>query len=198
MHSLHSQTRKLLFAGLLAIGIAALAGCSQSPTAPVSTRPQAGTSSVNPDNRWTEPPPLEAPPVSTVPVVQAAGAVGSRTIDPLLGGTVVAGQFRVVVPPGALRQRAVVTVRQPRLDERVVQLEISPPSANGFLVPVLLIADCSDMDLKLLRLQTIFWWNPDLKRWDAVLDVQINLLGHTLTAPLWHFSTYKVGGKAGW
>jgi hypothetical protein len=117
---------------------------------------------------------------------------------PLLGGTVSAGQFRVVVPPGALRERALVTVRQPRLDERLVQLEISPPSANGFVVPVLLVANCSDMDTKLLSLQTIWWWNPAAQRWDAVLNVQLNLLGRTLTAPLWHFSTYKVGGKAGW
>jgi hypothetical protein len=79
-----------------------------------------------------------------------------------------------------------------------VQLEVSPASANGFLVPVLLVANCSDLDTKLLSLQTIWWWNPGAQRWEAVLGVQINLLGRTLTAPLWHFSTYKVGGKAGW
>jgi hypothetical protein len=109
-----------------------------------------------------------------------------------------AGQFKVVVPPGALREPATVTVRQPRLDQRVVVLSVSPASANGFLVPVLLVADCSDMNLNLLNLQTIYWWNPTLQRWDAVVNVQISLLGHSISAPLWHFSTYKVGGKAGW
>ena len=138
-------------------------------------------------------------PATTVdPVVQPPAAESSRWLSPLLGGTVAAGQFKVVVPPGALRQRALVTVRQPRLDERLVQLEVSPASANGFLVPVLLVANCPDMDTKLLSLETIWWWNPDAQRWEAVLGVQINLLGRTLTAPLWHFSTYKVGGKAGW
>jgi hypothetical protein len=190
-------SRTLILAGLLAFALATLAGCSQSPTAPVTSQPPAGVSSVSPDQGWNEPPP--APPTTTVdPAVQPPAAESSRWLSPLLGGTVTAGQFKVVVPPGALRQRALVTVRQPRLDERLVQLEVSPASANGFLVPVLLVANCSDLDTKLLSLQTIWWWNPGAQRWEAVLGVQINLLGRTLTAPLWHFSTYKVGGKAGW
>ena len=190
-------SRTLLFAVLFALVIATLAGCSQSPTAPVTSRQASGVASLSPDQGSTDPP-SDVPTTTVNPAVQPPGAVSSRWLSPLLGGTVVAGQFRVVVPPGALRERALITICQPRLDQRVVQLDVSPPSANGFIVPVLLIADCSNMDLKLLSLQTMWWWNPVAQRWEAVLNVQVNLLGRTVTAPLWHFSTYKVGGKAGW
>jgi hypothetical protein len=189
-------SRTLLCTSLLAFVAATLVGCSQSPTAPLTSAPPAGVSSVSPDQGSAGPPP--APTTANDPTSQPPGAESSRWLNPLLGGTVSAGQFRVVVPPGALRERALVTVHQPRLDQRVVQLEVSPASANGFIVPVLLVADCHDMDPKLLSLQTIWWWNPVAQRWDAVLNVQLNLLGRTLTAPLWHFSTYAVGGKAGW
>jgi hypothetical protein len=196
MHPSARASRTLLCASLLAFVAATFVGCSQSPTAPMTSVPPAGVSSVSPDEGSTGLPPG---PVTTVdPVFQPAGAESSKWLSPLLGGTVSAGQFRVVVPPGALRERALITVRQPRLDQRVVQLEVSPASANGFIVPVLLVADCHDIDPTLLSLQTIWWWNPVAQRWDAVLNVQLNLLGRTLTAPLWHFSTYKVGGKAGW
>jgi hypothetical protein len=191
-------SRTLICAGLLAFAIATLAGCSQLPTAPVTSQQPAGVSSLSPDQGSTELPSVVPTTTTVDPGVQPPAAESSRWLSPLLGGTVTAGQFKVVVPPGALRQRALVTVRQPRLDQRLVQLEVSPASANGFLVPVLLIANCSDMDTKLLSLQTIWWWNPVAQHWEAVLGVQINLLGRTLTAPLWHFSTYQVGGKAGW
>ncbi|MEQ1834724.1 MAG: hypothetical protein ABL977_16890, partial [Candidatus Eisenbacteria bacterium] len=122
----------------------------------------------------------------------------SRTLSPLVGGVVSAGRFKVVVPPGALRQRATITVTQRDPNGREVELGISPESANGFLLPVTLTANCADMPATLLRIQTIWWWNPIASRWDAVLNVQVNLLGRSVSAPLWHFSKYKVDGKAGW
>lgn len=174
---------------------ATLMSCSQSPTAPVIDPSQVnGNSSA----RWTEEDPIVTEtlikPVATV----APAATQTRTINGLLGGTVRAGDFRVVFPPGSIRGTAQVTVTQADLANREVELEISPPSANAFLVPVLLIADCSDMKPALLRVQTIHWWNPDTQRWQQVPGVTVNLLGKTVTAPLWHFSKYKVGGKAGW
>lgn len=190
-------SRTLTIAALVALGIGTLAGCSQSPTSPASTRASAGALGATPE-KWADPTPVETAPPSLLPVDLKADAESSRWIEPLLGGTVVAGQFRVVIPPGALRERGFVTVRQPKLSAHVVQLEISPPSANGFVVPVMLVADCSDMSLKLLSVQTIYWWNPQAQRWEAMLNVQINLLGRTVSCPLWHFSSYKVDGKAGW
>src|SRR5262249_1265612 len=154
----------------------------QMPTAPIVDRAPSGAMSTSPTGEAPAPAPTPDPP-------PASGAVSSRTLSPLLGGTVSAGQFKVIVPPGALRKTAPITVCQPRLDVRQVELTISPPSANGFLLPVLLVADCKDMSLEVLKLQTMWWWNPQTQHWEAVLNVQVDLLGRTVTAPLWHFST---------
>ena len=170
-------------------------GCSQLPTDPTMTTSassQAGAMRMSPSNQDE----LDANVGPKPGTVESASA--SRLIYPLQGGTVAAGQFRVIVPPGALRTRAVVSVKQADLTKREVELEVTPASANGFLVPVLLVADCSDMDARLLSIQTIYWWNPAEARWDAVLGAQVNLLGKSVSVPLWHFSKYKVDGKAGW
>ncbi len=179
--------------GLVLLLLAALvAGCSQLPTAPTVGPSASGVTTVAPH--------LDEPdsPATTVEAPAVLSAESSRSLTPLLGGTVRAGQFRVIVPPGALRMPAVVKLRQADLSKREVQLEITPASANGFLVPVLLVADCSDMSARLLSVQTIYWWNPTAARWEAVVGAQVNLLGKSVSVPLWHFSTYKVDGKAGW
>jgi hypothetical protein len=173
-----------------------VAGCSQLPTAPNDAPHASGARLVAPPG--DEPGAPEPAPAATPGPTSVQSAEASRTMLPLVGGTVAAGKFRVLVPPGALSRRATVTVRQPDLRKQEVQLEISPPTANGFLVPVLLVADCSDMTPQLLSLQTIYWWNPGTSAWQAVPGVEVSLLGKSVTAPLWHFSTYKVGSKAGW
>lgn len=185
-----SSIRRVLALSLIA---ALLAGCSQHPTAPADPASTAGAARVAP--QFDEPEPAPSP-VSPSPVSKSAES--TRRISALLGGTVSAGQFRVIIPPGALRASASITVKQPDLTRREVELEVTPASANGFLVPVLLVADCSGMTPRLLSLQTIYWWNPEAARWEAVLGAQVNLLGKSVSVPLWHFSRYKVDGKAGW
>lgn len=189
----HSILRRGLALVLLA---SLLAGCSNLPTAPEVETNSTGTMRAAPI--VSDP---DATPITTTeePVtVAVTGAEASRLINPLIGGTVRAGQFRVIIPPGALRKAATVTVKQADLTRKEVELEVTPATANGFLVPVLLVADCTDMPKSLLSLQTIYWWNPAMSRWDAVAGVQINLLNRSISVPLWHFSKYKVDGKAGW
>ena len=173
-----------------------LAGCSHSPTAPVIAPGREASGAL----LWSEPVPdgQTQPEPEPAPAPASTLVQSSRTLDPLLGGVVSAGRFKVVVPPGALRQRATISVTQRDPMGREVELGIAPESANGFLVPVTLTANCADMPATLLRVQTIWWWNPGAQRWDAVLNVQINLFGRSVSAPLWHFSKYKVDSKAGW
>ena len=187
----HSILRRGLALVLLA---SMLAGCSTLPTAPdVETN---STSTMRLAPIVSDP---DATPITTTEEpVAVTGAEASRLINPLLGGTVRAGQFRVIIPPGALRKTATVTVKQADLTRKEVELEVTPANANGFLVPVLLVADCTDMPKSLLSLQTIYWWNPTAARWQAVTGVQSNLLNRSISVPLWHFSNYKVDGKAGW
>ncbi len=191
-----TDTRHLLRVAATILTAALLASCSRSPLAPEAPVHSGATATAIAPTLWND----GSSDTTSVPapLPSTPSASSSRLIDPLIGGVVSAGQFKVVVPPGALRQRATITVHQPDLGRPEVQLEISPPSANGFLVPVMLIADCKSMPLNILKIQTIWWWNPEAQRWDAVVSAQVNLLGRSVSAPLWHFSTYKVGGKAGW
>lgn len=118
----------------------------------------------------------------------------------ILGGSVSVGDFTVVVPAGALTRTATVTVSQPDLAHPVVNLSISPASANRFLLPVLLVANASRMDRSLLSAAYMSYLNPATGKWETVSDCSVSLLSLTVTAPLWHFSTYRVSadGKAGW
>ena len=188
------QVRLTLMLAALAMSAALISSCSKSPMAPVlEGAPSGGTNSA----KWVDP---ESMPVvePTAELVTRTSASTTRTINGLLGGQVAAGDFRVIFPPGSILGIAQVTVTQADLSAKEVELEISPPSANAFLVPVLLVADCREMKPQLLKLQTIYWWNPNTSRWQAVPGVVINLLGRSVQVPLWHFSKYKVGGKAGW
>jgi len=109
------------------------------------------------------------------------------------------GNFTLVIPPAALLTTATITMSQPDLAHPVVNLSISPASANRFLLPVLLIADVKPMDRSLLSIATIGYYNPTTGKWEVVAST-VSLLNLTVTAPLSHFSTYRVqgGGKAGW
>ena len=171
---------------------ASLAGCSQNPTAP-SVEPSAlGRSSLS--LIIDEPGAPAAPPeASTV-----QGAYSTKLVTPGRGGRVSAGRFTVIIPRGALRRAAFVTVKHVDLTKSEVELEVRPAAANNFRVPVLLVADCASMDASLIPTQTIYGWNPDASRWDAGVGVQVDLVGQSVSMPLWHFSKYKLDGVDSW
>lgn len=164
------------------------AGCSNMPTGP---RPGLD-SALAPD-------PSSAAPAGATPI-PAIPAAGSKTIYGMLGGTVSAGSFTVVLPPLAVSGTATVTVIQPDRRKPVVELRISPASSNKFRTPVILIANASPMDLLKLQSASISWFNPATGQWQPMASSKVNLDSRTVLCPLWHFSTYRVesGGKAGW
>jgi len=167
----------------------ALAGCSNMPTAPVNP---SGASAMSSDGSSAQT--LSLLGGSTSTTTSKSAVIG------LLGGTVSVGDFSVVIPPLALRQTATVTVSQPDLAHPVVNLSIAPASANGFLLPVLLVANVKKLDPSLLSVACISYYNPATGQWEQVAGGSVSLLNLTVSAPLWHFSTYRVtaGGKAGW
>ena len=75
---------------------------------------------------------------------------------------------------------------------------LSPASANQFRLPVLLVANGSKLDLSLLKVSRISWYNPSTAKWEPVPGSSVDLLNLTVQAPLWHFSQYRVEGKGGW
>ena len=180
------QSRHLVF---LLAGMLALAGCSDLPTKPGMDSPASETMvSVT-----------ESSDAGTQTLTTTSPITSKRTIG-LLGGTVRAGDFTIIVPPGALLTTATITVRQPDPARPVVELSITPASANRFLLPVLLVANAKKMQTSLLSVAYISYYNPSTGQWERVAGTSVSILNLTVTAPLWHFSTYRVtsGGKAGW
>jgi len=190
------KPRRSRFPQNLALSLAillAVAGCSDLPTKP-PTALEDGSSAIATGTS-------EAP--AEVLGLNLLGGGGSTTTKTktigILGGVVSVGNFTVVFPPAALLTTATVTVSQPDLAHPVVNLSISPASANRFLLPVLLVADVKPMNPSLLSIATIGYYNPATGKWETVAST-ISVLNLTVTAQLWHFSTYRVqaGGKAGW
>jgi hypothetical protein len=177
----------------LALGLAVLlaaAGCSNMPTQPL-TQPESSASGTGEE------------PAQVLGGLLGGGSGSTTTTKTktigVLGGTVSVGDFTLVVPPLALTRTASITVSQPDLARPVVNLSISPSSANGFLVPVILTANAKRMSPSLLSVACISYYNPSTGKWEDLAST-VNLLGLTVSTPLSHFSTYMVssGGKAGW
>jgi hypothetical protein len=188
------------FPRLLALALAvvfAASGCSTLPTQPSATENQS-TFTAGSHDTSSEVLGLDGLLTSTSTSTTTTSATTTRTIG-LLGGIVAAGNFTVVIPAGALPGTATVTVSQPDLAHPVVNLSISPPSANKFRLPVLLIANAGAMDRSLLSVAYMSYYNPTTGKWERIAS-SVNLVALTVSSPLWHFSTYRVesGGKAGW
>ncbi len=181
--------RKFQTAATLA-ALCAVVGCSTLPTEPQNGASDGSTATGL--SSTTQPLPAGAR--------SAQSATASMEIDGTLGGVVAAGDFTVVIPPLAISGTASVTVTQPDLSKPVVQLNITPESANEFKLPVTLIANASRMDPKRLAVAYMSYFNPGTRKWEPVQGSKVDLVLRTVQAPLMHFSTYRVesGGKAGW
>ncbi len=120
------------------------------------------------------------------------GVVGSTTFALGQAGTVHAGRFTLVIPKGALRQAATITLRQPDPNAMQVEFEITPASANRFARPVTLIADCSNDPLSEVQNETIFW---NTGAWQQAAGVALDKAHLTLSARAHKLSTAKVDAR---
>jgi hypothetical protein len=180
-----------VFSLVLAAGLF-VAGCSSLPSSSNVTAP------VGPDPASVDTTEAPAPaPTFSKTAVSVSRSVYLRAA---LGGIVKAGNFSVIVPPLALPDDAIVTVRQPDVTKPVVELSVTPEDRNAFRLPVILVADVSPMDSPLVAVSYLSWWNPVAAKWEPVSGSQVSVVGLTVQAPLMHFSTYRVesNGKAGW
>jgi hypothetical protein len=179
------------FLALCMVVLLAAAGCSNMPTAPQASIDQGSAMNVTGGSQ------------SEVLGLTLGGTSSTTTKTAtigLLGGVMSVGDFTLVIPPAALTRTATVTMSQPDLAHPVVNLSISPATANRFLVPVLLTAKAKRLDPALLSIACISYYNPATGQWERVAGTSVSVLNTTVSAPLWHFSTYRVstGGKAGW
>ena len=181
-------------AGAALLGMTFMLGCSTAPTAPVVGAIADAPGPISPPVFVTVPVTLSAqdPPESEI-------EPASQRVDGAVGGVVVAGRFRLTVPAGAFSGPATITVFVPDAAELACSLEINPPGANLFRLPVVLETDCVGArvahasDLALAR------WEPALGAWRVVNGSGVDVKLWKVRAGLEHFSRYEVvETKAGW
>jgi hypothetical protein len=127
-------------------------------------------------------------------LVRVLNVVGS------VGGTLTNGRWKVAIPAGAIEGNATVAIGVVDAKSLTCQLEILPAEKNRFRTPVTLTMDCSNVSGD-LSTYAMFWYDPAKKEWVPVPGCKVDPVKKTCSAPLSHFSLYKVGplkGKAGW
>lgn len=193
-----SQARAMTHAKRWTIALLAFAilGCSRSlPTGPV-----AGDSPPQPIACMAGEVVALPGGFQPTPVWQT---VASRTLTPLLGGTVQGSRYKVVVPPLALTQATTISVRQ--YDPNVIDFELLPHGTQ-FLLPVTVEIDYAGTSLDPASpsytggLPVLLWFNDSTGIWELIPGVH-NPLTKKYTVLLSHFSRYCVGktqGTAEW
>jgi len=179
-----------LLLGTFAIGLGA--GCMELSTAPVSP-PQVASEVSGQSAQSAQPAGLIDGLLGGLLrlVFRVLNIVGS------IGGSLSNGRWRVDVPAGAFDGTATVKIGVASSSSADCQLEIWPADKNHFSTPVRLTANCSGISSDQLKDYIIFWFDPASRTWVPVEGSTVDLNRKTVSAPLQHFSTYKVG-KAGW
>ena len=155
----------------VALVAALTVGCSELPTQPIVDSNSSGVQ-------------------ADVPAASAASVSASLKIKGQDGGTLSAGIFTVVIPPGAFSGMATVTVEVPDPMQPMVQLSIEPASKNNFNKPVTLVASLPNVNTPVLMASGVSELTGG--SWQPVAGVQPDPQQMTLRTPLQHFSTYRV------
>ncbi len=163
----------------LILGLVALASCSTLPTTPAPlTQNQLITKIGGEDT----------------PITRIVSLAGSKIIDGSVGGVLIVGKWKVVVPPAAYIGVGTITISVPDTTVDKCNLSIYPSTLNHFLEPVDLRFRCAT--LAETEIRDMRWWNPTKNAW-VTIESWPNDVDLTRCAPLMHFSTYA-SGKAGW
>jgi len=183
-------------------------GCSRLPTAPADPGAPAGNRVVmehcapaTGEDGVIRPilGPIDSLVGEVQPLPSDSGIVVIQAVDGLVGGRIVAGDIQLDVPAGAIRGKVSVTVKT--VGSRI-DLEISPPEANGFDIPVRLTKSFPNASARTLDQLGMFWLDPALNQWVLLPSSTSDPDAHTVGASLEHFSSYQVGNKslskAGW
>ena len=189
--------RKFIAAALLAaLAVGVVAGCGQLPTSPATDQSVSATQVqrvATSDGLLGD---LGSIVTGLVKLVfKVLNLVGS------IGGSLTNGRWRVDIPAGAVDGNATVSLGVASSTAPECQLEISPADKNHFSTPAVLTVSCSGVSDYTLRGYVILWYNPATGTWSKVDGSKVDLTKKTVSAPLQHFSIYKVGedpGKAGW
>lgn len=131
-----------------------------------------------------------------------AQSVSSTTVGPDGSATLKNGRFTLVIPKGALRERATIRMAVGSGTATTITLDITPESANDFRIPLTLMADVKDAPPVASPTLGMLTFDPTVGKWKKVDGSRNDIVVKRVSAPLWHFSIYGVGdvvsGKAGW
>ncbi len=181
--------------------IAGASGCSTLPTAPAVPDPPASATQVAAASvsaagqvRKTEP---ELSGGGTL-ASSGPGLTVSARISGRLGGVVTAGRFTVVFPPRATRGQPTLTITVPDTTVLACWLALSPPSANGFSVPVQLTARCAGiLPARAMPGASISGYDPIAGQWFPVAGSASDSVSMSIQAPVQSFSArYRVNAPA--
>ena len=137
--------------------------------------------------------------VDTLPASPSWYTVASKTVTPLLGGTLAGSRYQVTVLPLALIQTTTISIRE--YSPSVMDFELLPHGTQ-FLLPVTVDVDYSGTSLDPASpdyvggLPVLLWLNTATGRWELVVGVN-NPLTKKYTVLLTHFSRYALGKNQG-
>ena len=194
--------KSLLISGALLTTVF-LAGCfgsTSSVTAPVVARSPlspdtiAAIDSVAPGQISATDYP--APVLLDVQAILEPVRQDSVTIDGAVGGTLYNGFVRITVPPGAYAGSATIGYSMAASGALRAELHIRPDSLNHFSQPVRLTFYCHGTAIGLTP--GVLWRDPAHSTWFGLTSSTYDAVGDSVSVGIRHFSTYAVGGRAGW
>jgi hypothetical protein len=138
-------------------------------------------------------PPLSSDsPTLFVCTADSVAKTGSSTIG-VLGGTVVFGNNTLIVPPGALLQRTLITATEAGDGHVSAQFQ---PEGLHFILPAVLTLGYSQCATPPAPTATIVYLQSLLGDLLEILPTKLDLGLKSISAPIWHFSVYAVADRA--
>jgi hypothetical protein len=184
---------KAVLAATIVASALALTSCGERTLSPSFT-PDLWNS-LNPDSSHNNPSYGHTPQVIDI---EKTGIefVGQALIRAAIGGVITTGRHTLIIPPGALTNDVVITLKDVSGTKGYVCCEALPEGLK-FQKAVDLITDICDLEDPLGY--TVYWVMSPGQLNEAWIDVhgRLTLNGQGLVVPLHHFSTYAPG-KAGW
>lgn len=127
---------------------------------------------------------------------QSSSLSVTKSIIGSTGGSLSSGRWTARVQAGAYVGVGLVSLRVANPGATSCNLEILPAALNAFAVPVTLTAQFPPGTN--LTDYAIERFEPATGRWVVVPGSRADSPSGRVSAPLYHFSTYRVQGKSGW
>jgi len=144
---------------ILAAVALVLTGCGRSPVAPLEISPLQPGAQAGRVLQGEDPAPTPD---------GGNSGIAAITVAADSAGVLHVGRWTLTIHKNSLPERAVITMGVNNPASMEVYIDVNPPSANLFKVPIELVADCSDYPNVSLSTDTIYWWDG---AWQEATDI---------------------------